>query len=137
LVSAGPIVELGAGNGYWARLIRDRGGDVIAFDRRARDHLWSKVLVDDETALDAQVDRTLLVVMPYRPSGFANILRAWSGRQFAVVTRAEFPFTTDERNPEAFSQEALAIEDGGWSRQCERDLPHFGHIRVLLSLWGS
>jgi hypothetical protein len=27
-----PIVEIGAGNGYWAKLIKDRGVDIIAFD---------------------------------------------------------------------------------------------------------
>ena len=33
LVSLSPIIEIGAGTGYWARLVRDAGGDVIAFDR--------------------------------------------------------------------------------------------------------
>jgi hypothetical protein len=33
LVSAGPLLEVGAGLGYWARLIRDAGGDILAVDR--------------------------------------------------------------------------------------------------------
>ena len=28
-----PLIELGAGRGYWARLLRDRGVDIIAFDK--------------------------------------------------------------------------------------------------------
>uniref|UniRef100_A0AAV1UJU6 Uncharacterized protein n=1 Tax=Peronospora matthiolae TaxID=2874970 RepID=A0AAV1UJU6_9STRA len=28
----GPIVEMGAGSGYWARLLQDRGVDVVAYD---------------------------------------------------------------------------------------------------------
>lgn len=28
----GPVVEIGAGTGYWAKLLRDRGVDVRAFD---------------------------------------------------------------------------------------------------------
>src|SRR5687768_14809752 len=30
LLALGPILEIGAGAGYWARLLRDLGGDVIA-----------------------------------------------------------------------------------------------------------
>lgn len=33
LAGLGPIVEVGAGTGYWARLITDAGGDIIAYDR--------------------------------------------------------------------------------------------------------
>lgn len=31
-VAAGPLVELGAGTGYWSALIRNAGGDVLACD---------------------------------------------------------------------------------------------------------
>jgi len=35
LISAqSPLLELGAGNGLWARLLRERGADVLAFDTR-------------------------------------------------------------------------------------------------------
>ncbi|CAM9829753.1 unnamed protein product [Choristocarpus tenellus] len=33
----GPIVEVGCGLGYWARLLRDRGVDVTAYDRNGGD----------------------------------------------------------------------------------------------------
>ena len=32
LASCGPLVEVGAGHGYWASLLRARGADVLAFD---------------------------------------------------------------------------------------------------------
>lgn len=32
LAALGPIIEVGAGGGYWARLIQDVGGDMIATD---------------------------------------------------------------------------------------------------------
>jgi len=35
LAALGPIIEVGAGGGYWARLIRDVDGDVIATDVEA------------------------------------------------------------------------------------------------------
>lgn len=34
LAALGPLVEVGAGTGYWARLITDAGGDIVAFDER-------------------------------------------------------------------------------------------------------
>lgn len=33
IAQVGPIVELGAGSGYWAALLRERGVDVLAYDR--------------------------------------------------------------------------------------------------------
>lgn len=35
LAALGSIVEVGAGGGYWARLIQDVGGDVLATDATA------------------------------------------------------------------------------------------------------
>ena len=32
LLPVGPILEVGGGRGYWARLLRDRGADVLASD---------------------------------------------------------------------------------------------------------
>ena len=137
LISLGPIVELGAGNGYWARLLRDRGGDVIAYDRSLREQTWSEVLSGDESVLNSHIDRTLLFVMPPRPSGFGKVLRAWRGPRFAVVTRSVFPFTIDGRNADAFGDEAEVIEERGWVREWERDLPPHGSVRVVFSLWGA
>lgn len=33
LVECGPLIEIGAGTGYWASLIEQRGGDVVCFDK--------------------------------------------------------------------------------------------------------
>lgn len=137
LVSLGAILELGAGNGYWARLMRDRGGDVIAYDRRLRPQTWSDVLPGDESALSAHTDRTLLFVMPPRPNDFGRVLGGWRGTRFAIVTRSVFPFGIDDRNPDAFADEVDAIDEGGWVREWERDLLPHGPTRVIFSLWSS
>jgi hypothetical protein len=34
LVQCSPIVEIGAGTGYWARLAADAGADIVAYDSR-------------------------------------------------------------------------------------------------------
>jgi hypothetical protein len=71
--SPGGVVEIGAGGGYWAGLLRDRGIDVVAYDpdpvgdgehpwhdgRR-----WADVQRGDHTVVAAHPDRTLLLVWP-------------------------------------------------------------------------
>jgi hypothetical protein len=76
-------------------------------------------------------------VMPPRPSGFGKVLRAWQGPRFVVVARSEFPFTISEHNPDGFADEAEAIEEGGWVREWQRDLPPHGSVRVIISLWSA
>lgn len=34
LARYGPLVEIGAGTGYWASLLRERGVDILAYDKR-------------------------------------------------------------------------------------------------------
>ena len=70
------VVEVGAGTGYWARLLRDRGVDVVAYDVApppspdnrwfAGVAPWYPVRVGDESAVERHADRTLLLVWPTR-----------------------------------------------------------------------
>jgi hypothetical protein len=71
-----PIVEVGAGGGYWAMLLRGRGVDVVAYDARPGpvasatefvDHTrrsWSEVLEGDAAAAGDHPDRTLFLCWP-------------------------------------------------------------------------
>ncbi|HEY9555824.1 MAG TPA: hypothetical protein VIR58_03755 [Acidimicrobiales bacterium] len=73
-VSPAGVVELGAGSGYWARLLHERGVDVVAYDRwpppssdnRFVDDVtpWFPVRSGDETVVAGHADRTLLLVWP-------------------------------------------------------------------------
>ena len=68
------VVELGAGTGYWARLLHNRGVDVVAYDRWPPgsganrfvddDVMWFPVRAGDERAVTAHSERTLLLVWP-------------------------------------------------------------------------
>jgi len=74
VVSPAGVVELGAGTGYWARLLHDRGVDVVAYDRRPPgsgandfvddDALWFPVQEGDERIVTTHAHRTLLLVWP-------------------------------------------------------------------------
>ena len=73
-VSPQGVVELGAGTGYWARLLHERGVDVVAIDRWPPgsgenrfvddDVQWFTVLTGDERSVAQHADRTLLLVWP-------------------------------------------------------------------------
>lgn len=61
-----PILEVGAGNGYWAWLLRQLDVDVLATDLNAPDEdAWSPVWkADARDVVTDYPDRTLLMVWP-------------------------------------------------------------------------
>ena len=58
------VVEIGAGGGYWAGLLRGRGVDVVAYDPDPTAGRWSPVLAGYHTAVADHPDRVLLLVWP-------------------------------------------------------------------------
>jgi len=66
------VVEIGAGGGYWAMLLRGHGVDVVAFDPDPvggptgwhDGRQWSEVLEGDHHRVKDYPDRTLLLVWP-------------------------------------------------------------------------
>lgn len=95
--SPGGVVEVGAGLGYWARLLADRGISVIACDIEpppspanqwfAGREPWFPVVADDERIVAGHPDRTLLLVWPTRNENWgadAALLHAASGGQRLV-----------------------------------------------------
>ena len=68
-----PIVEIGAGAGYWARLLRDRGVDVACYDKDVGDETraagieaapWTEVRRGGAEALKDHKASTLLLCYP-------------------------------------------------------------------------
>lgn len=94
IVEYGPIVEMGAGTGYWASLIKMAGGDVIAYDNRPpkkgmtmedwniwhSDSSFSDVFTADPTVLSQHSNRTLFLCWPPPDSSMATeCLAEWEG----------------------------------------------------------
>ncbi|XXQ32702.1 Methyltransferase domain-containing protein [Plasmodiophora brassicae] len=74
-----PVIEIGAGTGYWARLIRQRtGADIVAFDRVARP---PDVLACDDLAavLQEHTGRTLFLCWPDLSDMGSVALQAYTG----------------------------------------------------------
>ncbi len=77
--SYSPIVEIGAGSGYWARCLSEIGADVIAYDSFPPgsqspwdwlngnswfDDTWYHIIKGDESAAAHHPDRTLFIAWP-------------------------------------------------------------------------
>jgi len=67
IIAAQPVLEVGAGRGYWANRVKQAGGDIIATDMfPPEDHTFCEVLpLDFSTAIrEYGKDRALLMVWP-------------------------------------------------------------------------
>ena len=84
-----PLIEIGAGSGYWARCLSMMGADIVCFDTRPPqdgpswdlerqnqwfDEAWHEVLEGDETLAGNFPERTLFLCWP--PSEHPMALRA-------------------------------------------------------------
>lgn len=78
-----PLIEIGAGNGYWARLLRDRGVSILAFDKTInhKDN-WTTVKRGGPQVLCKQIayGRALFLCYPDDSQNLAlKCLRRFSG----------------------------------------------------------
>jgi hypothetical protein len=98
LADLGPLVEAGAGTGYWAALLQARGADLVAYDvappggarpnpHHPGRHTWTRVeTADAVTAVHAHPDRTLFLCWPpFDDEAGYRAVRAYSGDVFAYV----------------------------------------------------
>jgi hypothetical protein len=102
-----PIVELGAGTGYWAHLLRRRGVDCLAFDAAPPDQgpnphrfkalTWTAVLQGGLEVLRDHADRALLLCWPpYRDPFAARALTAYAGARFLYIGEPAGGHTADD-----------------------------------------
>lgn len=92
-----PLVEVAAGTGYWAYLLRQHGADIIAYDhapirggRQNRYHSdtwhWFDVLEADAHAAAARhSERTLLLCWPPLYSSLWDVLRSYAGDRVVMI----------------------------------------------------
>ena len=96
LAGLGPLVEMGAGTGYWAYRLRTLGVDIVALDlappdgaRSNRYHpsspTWTKVIAGDHTVLGDYPDRALLLCWPPLFSRLGESLTYYAGNTVALI----------------------------------------------------
>jgi len=94
--ASGPIVEMGAGSGYWAWLLRTLSADIVAYDAFAgpRRNMnvsslsgisWTEVGFGGPEVLTDHSDRTLLLCWPPAGDMAFRCLDYWKGDVLAYV----------------------------------------------------
>jgi hypothetical protein len=106
LARLGPLVEIGAGNGYWASLIEAAGGDIIAFDK-APTHQRANAYCDKGSYFDVQKGgpevllnmRERILFLCWPPAGVrmaSTCLKAFLGDQLVYVGEERSGCTGDD-----------------------------------------
>lgn len=91
LIELGPLVEIGAGRGYWAQQITQRGGNIIAYDNEPQSNTHFEILKGDHQLAATHVDRALFLCYPDPPifgTQASDSLEAYTlagGKTLAVV----------------------------------------------------
>lgn len=96
IASFSPIIEIGAGTGYWAHMLMERGADIIAYDHEPpsthENHFHSKrdcffpVQQGSDVSVSDHADRTLFLCWPpYSDPMAANCLRRYKGARLVYV----------------------------------------------------
>lgn len=130
LVKLSPIVEIGAGRGYWAALLQDAGADVIAYDAAPPDRaendwapesnehgtyeteVFTEILEGGpEKVLDHQ-DRSLFLCWPPHDERMAyDCLRQYKGDTVIYVGEPAGGCTADEMFDQLLASRFEEIED--------------------------
>lgn len=83
-----PIVEIGAGKGYWANLLSLRGVDIVAYDnwKNLKRKRWFDVQYSDESVVKQHGDRTLFLCWPPNDNEMAfNALKQYTGETVIYI----------------------------------------------------
>lgn len=135
-----PVVEIGAGTGYWAWLLEQVGCEVVAFDaapdgsiEAVGDH-WTTVYPGDHRVL-TEVPRLwrwsehslLLCWPPYSDPMALDCLRTFRGNTIAYVGEPEGGCCATD--------EFFAALDQGWEVVREVDLPQWPTLHDCLTIY--
>lgn len=135
--SYGPIVEMGAGSGYWSYLLRGMGVDVIAYDHGdkwhpdiedGKIHRWTEVTYGTPESLRDHSDRTLLLVWPPYVEPMAHeCLIHYGGNRVIYVGEGSGGCTADDQFHEKLEE---------WWEQVDRvSVPQWGGIFDGMEVW--
>jgi hypothetical protein len=124
----GPIVEGGAGNGYWASLLRAAQVDVIAYDKKPPRVCWTDVKVGNAEAITQHSDRTLMLCWPpYATSMAKTHLQAYRGTTVIYIGEGHYGCTGDDTFHEMLEAE--------WTCEQHLAIPQWEGLHDFLSVW--
>jgi hypothetical protein len=119
LAGLGPLVEIGAGTGYWAYRLRSIGVDIVAFDQapvdgdrtnkyHAPNRPWAHVEQGDQTALPDYTDRCLFLCWPPSSSSLGDCLTYCRGDTIPYIGDGGHRTTRLDHLHETFTAVAAA-----------------------------
>lgn len=137
VASYSPIVEIGCGLGYWAALVEDRGGDVVAYDACldpdsniyvSDSGAWVDVRIGGPLAAAQHPDRALFLCWPpYDDTLAFDSLAAYRGDTVIYVGEGEGGCTGDDMFHILLSEE--------WERVADHRIPRFAGINDTLTVY--
>ncbi len=142
IAAEAPILEVCAGTGYWSRLLRDRGVDVVATDLLEPDgHFagitWTDVEPLDAaeaaaryTRVDARTTRTLLLVWPPMSDVADRALAEFENRGGETVI-----YVGEGRRGCTGDDGFHARLDRGWAVDVDVAIPHFFGLHDYLAVY--
>lgn len=134
LAALSPILEIGAGSGYWAWLLRERGAVVHACDvtvgagnNWGHRKTWTRVDEGDEATVDEHPECTLFLCWP--PGGVlaAAAVRRYRGARVAYVGEGRGGSTA---TPEFFDE-----LERHWVEVQQVDIPRWEGMRDALHVY--
>ena len=119
LAALGPLVEVGAGTGYWAHRLRSIGVDIVAFDHapvdgeranryHQRSRPWTHVDQGDQRVLCGHADRSLFLCWPPLFSSLGDCLDYYGGDTVACIGDGGYRTARLDHLGEAFTKVASA-----------------------------
>lgn len=106
IAALGPVLEVGAGSGYWAHLLRERGVNVIAVDHAingdaeeyplTRTGAWTRVEQGDALTVARHPFRTLFLSWPPMDRMAVTALAHHRGDYVAYIGEGEGGCTADD-----------------------------------------
>jgi hypothetical protein len=133
LVSLSPIIEIGAGAGYWASLIRMMGGEIIALDKDPYKNHWAEgnwTQVDKFTSYyqlrkKAYSNHTLFLCWPpYDDSMAFDCLKKYQGSRLVYIGEGWGGCTADDAFFDLLNNE--------WEKDISIDIPQWDGMRDYL-----
>lgn len=143
IAALSPVVEMGAGTGYWSALLRRMGAEAVAFDRSPPGSLRSLVAACNPWHVDARRhcrvkvgtpvdlkmhgDKTLLLCWPPRGTMARQCLRHWTGTYLVYVGELDGGMTADR---EFFEELRSSFDMAGLVQ-----IPQWPGVSDVMTVW--
>ena len=133
IAACSPILEVGAGTGYWAMELDQAGADIVATDPGADGYFpnsprWSRVeRVDGLTALEKHPGRSLLMCWPEIDPWPGEVVERFSGERVIYVG--------ENRNGHTGGGSMFDALEDGYRLEEELEIPRFSRINDRVRVW--